>query len=54
MDTEIKIKQLKDKLHKLTFSEKENAGVQRKLRREIRNLEKVLAQDSAKTELSRK
>lgn len=45
MDTQSKINLLKDRLNKLAYSEKENAGAQRKIRREIRNLEKTLKAD---------
>lgn len=42
MDTIAKIKLLEAKLQRLTSSEKENYGVCRKIRRNIRNLQKEL------------
>lgn len=42
MDTMAKIKLLEAKLQKLTSSEKENYGVCRKIRRNIRNLQKEM------------
>ncbi len=52
MDAKDKIELLKDRLNKLTASEKENAGVQRKIRREIRNLEKTLPANDQEPEIS--
>lgn len=43
MDAQNKIEILKDRLNKMAANEKENAGAQRKVQREIRNLEKTLA-----------
>ncbi|MCD8012484.1 MAG: hypothetical protein LUG99_04825 [Lachnospiraceae bacterium] len=40
MKTEDKIALLKDRLHKLSVNGKENYGAQRRIQREIRNLEK--------------
>lgn len=40
MDTKTKIDILKARLQKLSSSEKDNSGVQRRIRREIRNLER--------------
>lgn len=42
MDTQSKIALLENRLKKLTSNEKENNGAQRKIRREIRNLEKSI------------
>ncbi len=43
MNTTEKIKVLEERLQKLSSSEKENYGVCRKIRREIRNLKKESA-----------
>ncbi len=43
MDTMAKIKLLEDRLQKLSSSEKENGGVCRKIKRNIRNLQKGMA-----------
>lgn len=40
METEAKIRMLEDRLNKLMSSDKENQGVCRRIRRDIRNLEK--------------
>lgn len=40
MTAAAKIKLLEDRLHKLESSEKENFGVCRRIRRDIRNLQK--------------
>lgn len=42
MDTTTKINLLKFRLHQLTVRGKDNAGVCRKIQRQIRNLEKTL------------
>lgn len=42
MDTKNRIEILKDRLNKLVANDKENVGAQRRIRREIRNLEKSL------------
>ncbi len=42
MDTAAKIKSLEDRFQKLSSSEKENYGVYRKIRRNIRKLQKEL------------
>ncbi|MCD7832816.1 MAG: hypothetical protein LUH00_02330 [Lachnospiraceae bacterium] len=42
MDTKDRIEILKDRLNKLVANDKENIGAQRRIRREIRNLEKTL------------
>lgn len=42
MDTAAKIKLLEDRFQKLSSSEKENYGVCRKIRRNIRKLQKEL------------
>ena len=46
MTAKNRINLLKFRLHKLTVREKDNAGVCRKLRRQIRNLEEARAQES--------
>lgn len=43
MDTMAKIKLLEDRLQKLSSSEKENNGVCRKIKRNIRNVQKGMA-----------
>ncbi len=43
MDTMAKIKLLEDRIQKLSSSEKENNGVCRKIKRNIRNLHKGVA-----------
>lgn len=43
MDTMAKIKLMEDRLQKLSSSEKENNGVCRKIKRNIRNLQKHLS-----------
>lgn len=43
MNNQEKLQILKEKQHSLEVSTKENYGVQRKVRREIRNLEKKMA-----------
>lgn len=40
MNNQEKIQLLQDRLHKLEANSKENNGVQRRIRRDIRNLEK--------------
>ena len=45
MDKRTQINLLKFRLHKLTVRDKDNAGVCRKIRRQIRNLEKACAQE---------
>ena len=40
METEAKIRMLEDRLNKLMSNDKENQGVCRRIRRDIRNLEK--------------
>ena len=47
MDKRTQINLLKFRLHKLTVREKDNAGVCRKIRRQIRNLERACAPDGA-------
>ena len=47
MDKRAQINLLKFRLHKLTVREKDNAGVCRKIRRQIRNLERACAPDGA-------
>ena len=47
MDKRAQINLLKFRLHKLTVREKDNAGVCRKIQRQIRNLEKACAPDKA-------
>lgn len=42
MDTKKRIVLLKARLQKLSSSKKDNSGVQRRIRRKIRNLEKEL------------
>ena len=49
MDKRAQINLLKFRLHKLTVREKDNAGVCRKIRRQIRNLEEARAQESRQT-----
>lgn len=46
MNSQEKIQLLKTRLRNLEASEKENAGVQRRIRRDIRNLEKKAAQET--------
>ena len=48
MDKRTQINLLKFRLHKLTVREKDNAGVCRKIGRQIRNLEGPCAPDGAK------
>ena len=43
MDTMAKIKLLEDRLQKLSSNEKENNGVCRKTKRNVRNLQKGMA-----------
>ncbi|EOS28227.1 hypothetical protein C807_03765 [Lachnospiraceae bacterium 28-4] len=43
MDTMAKIKLLEDRLQKLSSNEKENNGVCRKIKRNVRNLQKGMA-----------
>ena len=47
MDKRTQINLLKFRLHKLTVREQDNAGVCRKIRRQIRNLERACAPDGA-------
>ena len=47
MDTRNQINLLKHRLHRLTVRDKDNAGVCRKIQRQIRNLEKTCAPDGA-------
>ena len=47
MDTRNQINLLKHRLHRLNVRDKDNAGVCRKIRRQIRNLERACAPDGA-------
>ena len=47
MNTKNQINLLKFRLHQLTVRDKDNAGVCRKIQRQIRNLEKACAPDKA-------
>lgn len=44
MDHQVKLQGLQERLHRLEMSKKDTNGVQRRVRREIRNLEKELKQ----------
>ncbi len=52
MDTKTKIEILQKRLNILCIREKKNAGAQRKIRREIRNLEKTLGENPQEPQLS--